>query len=242
MNHSPNRSTDKTPPVIEMGPRRGGGPMAARMNAEKPKKTLPTIKRLLHYIGRSGVILIALVLIMLAVTCADLLGPFFQAKAIDTIKIDDVTGKLTVDMNALQGYLVLMAVIFLCSAVLSYFQGILAARLSQSTVRTMRNDLFCKISKLPIRYTDTHRHGDIMSRMTNDVENVSNAISQSVSTLFSCVLTLIGALTMMLYYSPAMTLDLYFLTAWQIYAQIFCPPPTSAGTTERTGRGNRHLV
>ena len=206
MNHSPNRSTDKTPPVIEMGPRRGGGPMAARMNAEKPKKTLPTIKRLLHYIGRSGVILIALVLIMLAVTCADLLGPFFQAKAIDTIKIDDVTGKLTVDMNALQGYLVLMAVIFLCSAVLSYFQGILAARLSQSTVRTMRNDLFCKISKLPIRYTDTHRHGDIMSRMTNDVENVSNAISQSVSTLFSCVLTLIGALTMMLYYSPAMTL------------------------------------
>ena len=70
----------------------------------------------------------------------------------------------------------------------------------------MRNDLFRKISRLPIRYTDTHRHGDIMSRMTNDVENVSNAISQSVSSLFSCVLTIVGALSMMLYYSPFMTL------------------------------------
>ena len=70
----------------------------------------------------------------------------------------------------------------------------------------MRGDLFQKISRLPISYTDSHRHGDIMSRMTNDVENVSNAISQSVTTLFSCVLTLVGALCMMLYYSPVMTI------------------------------------
>ena len=70
----------------------------------------------------------------------------------------------------------------------------------------MRSDLFRKISRLPISYTDRHRHGDIMSRMTNDVENVSNAISQSVTTLFSCVITLVGALVMMMYYSWQMTL------------------------------------
>ena len=194
------------PPIIPMGPRRGGGPMAGRMNVEKPKKMWHTVGRLLRYIGKSGVILAALVIIMLAVTTAELLGPFFQAKAIDTIKLDEITGKLTVDLSALQGYLIVMGVIFVCSALLSYFQEVLAARLSQRTVRTMRNDLFRKISKLPIRYTDTHRHGDIMSRMTNDVENLSNAISQSVTTLFSCVLTLVGALIMMLYYSPWMTL------------------------------------
>ena len=180
--------------------------MGARMNAEKPKNTKKTIGKLLHYIGRSGAILIVLLAIMLAVTAAELLGPFFQAKAIDTITKDPLTGKLSVDLDAMQGYLVLIAVIFAISAVLSYFQEILAARLSQHTVLSMRNDLFRKISRLPIRYTDTHRHGDIMSRMTNDIENVSNAISQSITSLFSCVLTLVGALAMMLYYSPLMTL------------------------------------
>ena len=167
-----------TPPMIQLGPRRGGGPMAGRMNAEKPKNTKKTLFRLLHYIGRNGMILGVLILIMLAVTCADLLGPFFQAKAIDTIRMDEATQKLRIDFDAMRGYLILMGVIFLCSAVLSYFQGVLSARLAQSTVRTMRNDLFAKISGLPIKYTDSHRHGDIMSRMTNDVENVSNAISQ----------------------------------------------------------------
>lgn len=205
-----NRSAPKaqnTPPMIPLGPhRRGGGPMGARMNAEKPKNTKKTLGRLLRYIGKSGVLLVVLLLIMIAVTAAELLGPFFQACAIDTIQKDAVSGKLTVDFAAMKGYLVMMAVIFAISAVLSYFQEILAAKLSLRTVRTMRNDLFCKISRLPIQYTDTHRHGDIMSRMTNDVENVSNAISQSITSLFSCVLTLVGALCMMLYYSPLMTL------------------------------------
>ena len=194
------------PPVIEVGPRRGGGPMSARMNAEKPKNTKRTIARLLRYIGRNGSILIALLVIMIAVTAAELAGPFFQAKAIDTVKMDETLGRLTVDLEAMAVYLIVMIVIFVLSAVLSYFQGVLAAKLSQSTVLAMRNDLFRKISKLPIRYTDTHRHGDIMSRMTNDVENVSNAVSQSITSLVSCVLTLVGALVMMLYYSPVMTL------------------------------------
>lgn len=197
---------NSTPPVIELGPRRGGGPMAARMNAEKPKHTKETIVRLLRYIGKSGVLLIALLVIMVAVTVAELLGPFFQAKAIDAIRLDETVGRLTVDMAELKQCLIIMTVTFVLSAVLSYFQGVLAARLSQSTVRAMRNDLFRKISRLPIRYTDTHRHGDIMSRMTNDVENVSNAVAQSITSLVSCVLTLVGALAMMLYYSPVMTL------------------------------------
>ena len=192
--------------MVPLGPRRGGGPMSARLNAEKPKHTKTTILRLLRYIGKSGMLLLVLLGIMLAVTAAELLGPFFQAKAIDTIHTDTLTGKLSVDLDAMKTYLLLMAVIFIISAILSYFQGIFAAKLSQQTVRSMRNDLFRKISRLPISYTDSHRHGDIMSRMTNDVENVSNAISQSVTSLISCVLTLVGALCMMLYYSPLMTL------------------------------------
>ncbi len=194
-----------TPPMIPLGGRRGG-PMGARMNAEKPKHTRQTILRLLRYIGKDKIVLGMLLCMMLAVTVADLLGPFFQAKAIDTITVDPNIGKLTVDLEQLVGYLIIMAIVFACSAVFSFFQGLLSARLSQQTVRSMRGDLFRKISRLPIGYTDSHRHGDIMSRMTNDVENVSNAVSQSVTTLFSCVLTLVGALVMMLYYSWQMTL------------------------------------
>ncbi|MBQ8896919.1 MAG: ABC transporter ATP-binding protein [Clostridia bacterium] len=188
------------------GPRPGGrpgGPMGARLNAEKPKNTKRTLFRLARYIGKSGWVLVGLLAIMLVVTVVEILNPFFQQKAIDTITLVD--GKLAVDLRAMVGYLAAIGGTFVFSATLSYFQGLLAAKLSQTTVFTMRNELFSKISRLPISYTDTHRHGDIMSRMTNDIENVSNAVSQSIATLFSAVLTLIGALVMMLYYSPLLT-------------------------------------
>ncbi len=209
MNEQRRPASPNTPPVIPIGGRRGpggGGPMAARMNAEKPKNTRATLSRLLSYIGRSRATLLLLLAIMLCVTVADLFGPFFQAKAIDAISVDPETGKLAVDLEGMLFYLIFMGVVALLSAALSLFQGFLSAKLSQATVRHMRADLFRKISRLPISYTDSHRHGDIMSRMTSDVENVSNAVAQSITTLFSCILTLIGALCMMLYYSWVMTL------------------------------------
>jgi len=99
-----------------------------------------------------------------------------------------------------------MTAVFTVNGILTYFQGIIAAKVSQMTVYTMRRDLFEKITRLPIKYTDTHKHGDIMSRMTNDVENVSNAVSQSIASLFSSTLTLIGSFSIMLYYNWLMTL------------------------------------
>lgn len=192
-------------PGMPGGPGRGGpGPMGARINREKPKNLKRTIGRLFKYIGKSSAILVALLGIMIGVTVIDLLGPFFQQKAIDTFKI--VGNTTTVDFDALMGYLIIMAVIFVISSVLFYAQGLLSAKLSQSTVFIMRNDLFRKISKLPVSYTDNHRHGDIMSRMTNDVENVSNAVSSSITMLFSSIMTLVGAFAMMVYYSWQITL------------------------------------
>ncbi|MDD7700413.1 MAG: ABC transporter ATP-binding protein [Eubacteriales bacterium] len=102
--------------------------------------------------------------------------------------------------------LLLMLALFLLGAALSYLQGLLSARLSQRTVFLLRRDLFEKMSRLPISYTDTHRHGDLLSRMTNDAENISGAVSQSVTALFSAVLTVTGAVIMMLCLSPVLTL------------------------------------
>jgi ATP-binding cassette subfamily B protein len=141
---------------------------------------------------------------MLITTGVDLLGPMLQQKAIATFSLVD--GRLTVNTEALISVLCVMAAAFTVSAVVSYVQGLVSAKLSQQTVYTMRCDLFRKISKLPISYTDTHRHGDLMSRMTNDVENVSNAVSQAITTLISCLITIVGAFSMMLYYSWQMTL------------------------------------
>lgn len=185
---------------------RPGGPMGARLNSEKPKNLLRTLTRLLKYIGKSKLLVIALICIMAFVTVSDLAGPAFQGEAINTISVDKVTGEVSVDFEKMVWCLGAMGALFIVSASLAFLQGIIAAKLSQNTVYMMRNDLFRKISRLPIKYTDTHKHGDIMSRMTNDVENVSNAVSQSIASLISSVLTLIGAFTMMIYYSWVMAL------------------------------------
>ena len=185
-------------PGFGPGGRRGGpgGMMGARLNKEKPKNTGKTLLRLVKVIGRSKYFLFALLLTMSAVTVLDLFGPTLQGQAIDTIKL--VNGKFVVDFDSLKQILLKMIVLFAFSAGFTYLQSILSAKISQDTVFAMRNDLFAKISRLSIAETDNRRHGDLMSRMTNDVENVSNAVSQSIASLFSSILTFFGALYFMI--------------------------------------------
>ena len=195
---------------VKMNLRPGGGPggpggMNARINREKPKNMGKTISRLLRYSGKSSWILIFLIIATIVVTVADILNPMFQQLAIDEFYFDE-TLRLRVDMKSLTGVLLIMFCAYLIRALSQLLQGRVAAKLAQNTVYHIRRDLFNKISKLPISYTDRHRHGDIMSRLTNDAENVSTAMSQSLTALFSGVLTLIGALIMMLHYSWIVTL------------------------------------
>ena len=203
-----NRPPERQEVKINLRP--GGGPggpggMNARINREKPKNLGKTISRLLKYSGKSSFILIFLIVATIIVTGADVLAPMFQQLAIDEFYLDEA-GRLQVDMKALAGVLIVMFCAYIIRAGSQLIQSRVAAKLAQNTVYHIRRDLFNKISKLPISYTDRHRHGDIMSRLTNDAENVSTAMSQSLTALFSGVLTLIGALCMMLYYSWIVTL------------------------------------
>lgn len=186
------------------GGRRGGpgGPMIR----EKPKNAKATIGKLIRYIAKSRLLILVILLTTLLTTVLSLLGPLLQGKAIDAITIDLAAGKTHVDFDSLIKYLVLMACVYVANSLITMLQGVASARISQTTVYSLRQDLFRKISYLPIQYTDTHSHGDIMSRMTNDVDNISNSISQSISSLISSVLTLIGALTMLIYYDWRMAL------------------------------------
>lgn len=197
-----NKNTN--PLVVNMRPGGGrGGPQGA-MVREKPKNLKATLSKLTKYIGRSKYLLLGLLIFVIVIAILNLSGPALQAQAISAMTIDHEGAH--VDFEKLYNVIIMMASVYILSSLFTYLQGVTAAKLSQYTVSTMRADLFRKISYLPIRYTDTHRHGDIMSRMTNDVENISNSISQSIASLFSAVITLIGSFIMMIYYSPLLTL------------------------------------
>lgn len=207
-----NRNRSQSPQTPQMnlrmggpggpGMRRGaggpGGPMGARINVEKPKNMKKTLGRLIGYIGKNASLLVMLMISVIVTAAVTLANPALQGIAIDSIS----EGR----MGDLMSALITMAVLFAVSSAMTYIQSIAAAKLSQKTILDMRKDLFKKVSYLPIKFTDTHRHGDIMSRMTNDVDNIAMSVSQSIATLFSGIITLIGAFVMMMYYSPIMTL------------------------------------
>ena len=205
MSEQRNNTTKTEAPRVGLRPGGPGrGPMGGRMNAEKPKNAGKTFSRLARYIGKSRITLVLLIFLTIVIALTDLVSPKLQQLAIDTITVDG--GAVHVDFPLMLKYLAAMSVFFLLSALLTLIQERIAVRLSTSTVYIMRRELFEKITRLPIKYTDTHRHGDIMSRMTNDIDNVSSAISQSLTSLFSGVITVIGAVVMMLWFSPAVTL------------------------------------
>lgn len=187
------------------GSKGSGGPGGPRaMIREKPKNIRATLGKLLKYIGKNKYSVILIIVTTIITTLLNLLGPTLQGKAIDAITITEQ--RLSVDFDGLVRILVLMAVVYLASTVIQIAQGIASAKISQDTVYNMRKDLFRKISYLPISYVDTHAHGDIMSRMTNDVDNISQTLSSSITSLISAVLTLIGAFAMLVKYDWRMAL------------------------------------
>lgn len=196
------------PPMPPMGPKgKGpgpGGPHGARLTAEKPKNAKATLKKLLKYIGKSRYLFFSLIVVMLIITGLNLAAPSIQQIAIDCITLTE--NKLGVEFSKLTYALIGLGAVYAAQSLFTYLQGLFSAKLSQYTVKTMRHDLFENLVRLPIKYFDTHRHGDLMSRMTNDVENISTTISQSIGSLISGVLTVVGSFVIMFIYSPVLTL------------------------------------
>jgi ATP-binding cassette subfamily B protein len=159
---------------------------------EKPKDGKKTVARLVKYFSGEMKLVAALIAVVMVVVVCSVLAPSMQSKAVDTIA--------AAKYDSVGGVLVLMLILYGISCLGTLFQNLLGATLSQRVVKRMREELFAKIVRLPVRYIDTHSHGDIMSRMTNDVENISNTVSQSMGSLVSGVLTIAGTVVIMLYY------------------------------------------
>ncbi len=165
---------------------------------EKPKDVKGTVSRLWKYFRNASALFISLIVIVVVVTLTSLVSPAIQGSAIDALK----DGR----WSLLYTLLIWLAVSYGAHTLFSLFQSLVSARLSQSIVKNLRFDLFNKIDHLSISYLDTHSNGDVMSRLTNDVDNISNTVFQSLGMLISGVLTIVGTIAIMFRYCWQLTL------------------------------------
>lgn len=172
----------------------GRRPGNRNMTVEKPQNGKKTLKRLMGYFVSEKKMLFLLMLAVVVVVACSVYAPKLQSNAIDAIAIRQ--------WDKLSPILIVMVIIYIIHSICTYMQSKLSAVLSQNIVSRMRKDLFLNIVNLPIRYLDANSHGDIMSRMTNDIENISTTVSQSMSSLFSGILTVIGTVVMMVALCP----------------------------------------
>ncbi len=151
-----------------------------------------TVRRIAVYFVKEKKLVAGMLAVVLSGTLCGILAPSLQSGAVDIIAGEK--------QGILSHTLTLMLSVYLLYSICGLLQGLCSARLGQNVVRQMREELFGKIVELPVRYLDTHSHGDVMSRMTNDIENISTTVSQSLPSLFSGVLTVIGTMAVMLWY------------------------------------------
>lgn len=165
----------------------------------KPIEAKKTFFRLMTYLAKDKKLLIVIgSLIIISIGC-NLVGSYMIRPIINNYIIPG-------NYEGLLHILIILGVIYLIGVAAVYIQYRLLNRIGQRAVTRMRTDLFKKMEKLPIKYFDTHQHGDIMSRYTNDIDQVSNALTDGLSDMLTSSLMLIGIFTLMIYISPILTL------------------------------------
>ena len=136
-----------------------------------------TVRRIALYFVKEKKLFAGMLAVVLSGTLCGILAPSLQSGAVDIIAGEK--------QGILSHTLTLMLSVYLLYSICGLLQGLCSARLGQNVVRQMREEMFGKIVELPVRYLDTHSRGDVMSRMTNDIENISTTVSQSLPSLFS---------------------------------------------------------
>ncbi len=169
----------------------------------KPKNAGKTIKRLLSYVAKSKGLLVIVFALVLISSLANVAGTYFLTPIINEIGFMAESGSR--DMTDLIKYIAVLVIIYVCGASSQYLYSRVMLNISQTTLNLLRRDLFEHLQDLPINYFDTHTHGETMSRFTNDVDTIREAISQGLVQTVSSLVTVIGIFSMMVYISPALT-------------------------------------
>lgn len=167
-------------------------------NKKKAKNMGNTLKRLWDYLTVEKGKLFLVILMVTLSSGLSLLGPFMVGMAIDDYIVTGQAGGLGM-------LLVGLMIVYLFHSLSIFLQNYWMIGIAQRTVYTLRKDLFKQFHRLPISYFDKRQHGELMSRLTNDIDNVNNTLNQSVIQIFASVLTLVGTIAVMLYLSPILT-------------------------------------
>lgn len=180
-----------------------------------------TIKRIWSYLAVHKIFLWLVILMVVASSVLGLLGPFLIGKAIDDFIIEN-------DQQGLLRLIIGLLFVYFFYSLSIWLQNFWMVGIAQKTVNTMRTQLFTHLHSLPIKFFDKRQHGELMSRITNDIENISSTLNSSVIQIFSSVLTLVGTVGVMLWLSPILTLITMIIVPLMFFGMKWI--------TNRTGR------
>lgn len=212
MNHGENQRANRPPQrgPVGGGPM-GGGPGGGMMRGgEKARNFKATMAKLLHYLNPYKVSIIVVLVFAIASTVFAIIGPKVLGKATTKLFegiVDQIAGTGTgIDFVYIGNIIMTMVVLYLASALFSYIQGWIMTNISMKLTYQMRKEISEKINRMPLRYFDGTNQGEVLSRVTNDVDTVSQTLNQSMTQIITSVTTIIGVLVMMISINFTMTL------------------------------------
>lgn len=188
--------------------------MARMANYNRPKNTRRTLMQMLGYLGRHKWYMLAIAVLVTISASASILGTYLLKPVINDYIMPG-------DMPGLVKMLLFMGILYLCGALSCYAYNQMMVHISQLVVSEIRSDLFTHTQRLPLTYFDTHTHGELMSRFTNDVDTISEALNSSFAMMIQSFITITGTLTMLLVLSLRLSLIvIVFLTIMVLFIRF----------------------
>lgn len=194
-----------------MPARRHRGPMGPGHGfvGEKPKDFKGSSKKLIKYLGKYWIAIVIVMIFAAASTVFSVAGPKVMGKATTALAeglMDKISGTGGIDFDYIAKVLLFTLGLYIISAVFMFIQGLIMTNITQKTCYRMRKEIVEKINRMPMKYFESRTYGEVLSRITNDVDTLGQSLNQSITQVITSVATLIGTLVMMLSISPLMTI------------------------------------
>jgi ATP-binding cassette subfamily B multidrug efflux pump len=175
----------------------GGGPMAMMRKGEKPRNFKGTLRKLLEYLGKYRTIVAVVWLLAITSTILSIAGPKILGKATTTLfegVMANLAGTGSIDFTSIGRFIIMTLILYSASTILSYIQGWIMTDVSMKITYRFRRDISEKINRMPLKYFDGTNHGEVLSRITNDVDTVSQSLNQSLTQIITSITTVVGVL------------------------------------------------
>lgn len=186
-----------------------GGPGGANGVVEKAKDFKGSVKKLVRYLGRYWAAIVMVMIFAAVSTVFSVVGPKVMGKATTALAeglMNKIAGIGGIDFTYIARILLFTLGLYLISSLFSFAQGMIMTNITQKTCYRMRDDISKKINRMPMKYFESRTYGEVLSRITNDVDTLGQSLNQSVTQIITSVATLVGTFVMMLSISPLMTL------------------------------------